>query len=421
MAFKQNDNTEQALSSPFAAIKIAEFRSLITARFFFVCAMRMISTLTGWWIYQITKDPLAIGLIGLSEVIPALLMALYSGHKVDTTDKKKIVLITSAGYFIIAVLLYFLSGAHAKHLINVQTTTWCVYGIFFLNGILRSFIGPAMSSMIAFIVPRNTLQNATTWNQGIWLSASVTGHAAGGFLIALIGISDTLIIISVLIALSCFFFTYLRPKPPQHLNMEQKTWQSVLEGLRFVYRTKALLGAMAVDMFAVLFGGAVAMVPVFATDILKVSPILFGWLNAAMDIGAIIVVIVLTFFPMKRKQGSKMLIAVAGFGICIILFGLSKWFLLSFAVLLIAGILDGVSVVVRGTVMQLLTPDHMRGRVSSVSGMFVLSSNELGQFESGLAARILGIIPSVVFGGCMTISVVIATWFKAPTLRKFEY
>ncbi len=195
----------------------------------------------------------------------------------------------------------------------------------------------------------------------------------------------------------------------------------MFDGLKFVYKTKALFGAMAVDMFAVMFGGAVALVPVYASDILKVGAVGFGWLNAATDMGAIVVVILLTFFPMQKAQGRKMLLAVAGFGVCIILFGLSKWFWLSFAVLLISGILDGVSVVVRGTVMQLLTPDDMRGRVSSVSGMFILSSNELGQFESGLAAKIIGVVPAVVFGGFVTLSVVGFTWFKAPTLRKFEY
>jgi sugar phosphate permease len=174
-------------------------------------------------------------------------------------------------------------------------------------------------------------------------------------------------------------------------------------------------------MFAVLFGGAVAMVPVYARDILKIGPMGFGWLNGAADIGAITVVILLTLAPMKRKQGMKLFFAVGGFGLCIILFGVSKWFALSFAALLLAGMLDGISVVIRGTVMQLKTPDQMRGRVSSVSSMFINSSNELGQFESGVMSRLMGVVPSVVFGGCMTILVVIITWFKAPGLRKFEY
>lgn len=421
MAEIDDQHTSQNISDPFASVKIAEFRSLIQGRFCFVMALRMITTVVGWWIYQITKDPFAIGLIGLSEVIPALSLALYSGHTVDVSDKKKIALYTIVGYFFAVAFLYFLSTPKATAVLHIRHITWFIYGVFFINGILRSFIGPAMSAMIAFTVPRNLLQNATTWNQGTWLAASVSGHAIGGFLIAGIGISNTFIVIGVLVFLAFIFFLQLKPKPPQHLNAAQNTWASVFDGLKFVYKTKALFGAMAVDMFAVMFGGAVALVPVYASDILKVGAVGFGWLNAATDMGAIVVVILLTFFPMQKAQGRKMLLAVAGFGVCIILFGLSKWFWLSFAVLLISGILDGVSVVVRGTVMQLLTPDDMRGRVSSVSGMFILSSNELGQFESGLAAKIIGVIPAVVFGGFVTLSVVGFTWFKAPTLRKFEY
>ncbi|MGC4038769.1 MAG: MFS transporter [Chitinophagaceae bacterium] len=265
------------------------------------------------------------------------------------------------------------------------------------------------------------MQNATTWNQSTWLSASVTGHATGGFLIGFLGISGTLTVICSLMALSFIFLTRLKPKPPLSQTGEKKTWESVKEGLRFVFKTKELLGAMSLDMFAVLFGGAVAMVPVYARDILKIGPIGYGWLNAASDMGSICIVILLTLSPMRKMQGKKLLFAVAGFGVCIIAFAFSKWFLLSFFALLIAGMLDGVSVVVRGTIMQLKTPDHMRGRVMSVGSMFVNSSNELGQFESGVAAALMGVVPSVVFGGCMTILVVLVTWFKAPTLRKMEY
>ena len=243
----------------------------------------------------------------------------------------------------------------------------------------------------------------------------------GGFLIAFLGITGTLIVVGGMMLTAFFILTQLKPKPSIQQSGEKKTWESVKEGLKFVFRTKEILGAFSLDMFAVLFGGAVAMVPVYAKDILNIGPIGFGWLNAAIDIGAICSVILLTFFPMKKSQGRKLLFAVGGFGICIILFAVSKWFLLSFAALLIAGMLDGISVVVRGTVMQLKTPDHMRGRVSSVGSMFINSSNELGQFESGVAARLLGVVPSVVFGGCMTLLVVVITWIKAPTLRKFEY
>jgi hypothetical protein len=275
--------------------------------------------------------------------------------------------------------------------------------------------------MIASIVPKNILQNATTWNQGIWLSASVTGHATVGFLIAGIGHTGSLVIICLLVMAGFAFMYQIKPKPPLNEPGEKKTMDSVKEGLRFVFHTKEVLGALSLDLFAVLFGGAVAMIPVFAKDILKVGPIGFGWLNAASDIGSIIVIVILTIFPLHRAQGKKLLLAVGGFGICIIVFALSKLFWLSFVVLLTSGFLDGISVVIRGTILQLKTPDNMRGRVMSVNSMFINSSNELGQFESGVAAKIMGVIPSVIFGGTMTLLVVCTTWFKAPSLRKMEY
>jgi MFS family permease len=275
--------------------------------------------------------------------------------------------------------------------------------------------------LIAYIVPKHTLQNAITWNQGTWLSASVIGHAVGGFLIAGFGITGTLIAITFLIIASSVFLIRLKQKPALNKRGEKKTWDSVKEGLKFVIKTKELLGAISLDLFAVFFGGAVAMVPVYARDILKVGPQGFGFLNAASDMGSICIVILLTLFPLRHKQGRTLLFAVAAFGTCIIIFGLSKLFWLSFAALFVGGLVDGISVVIRGTITQLKTPDNMRGRVMSVNSMFVNSSNELGQFESGVAAKLMGVIPSVVFGGCMTIMVVMATWFKAPTLRKMEY
>ena len=390
-------------------------------RFIFITALRMMSTLVAWWVYELTGDPFAIGLVGLSEVIPALSTALYAGHVIDKSEKRKLLLIGIFFYTIAAaVLLFFSTDYFGSHFSN-HSIAYGIYAIIFCTGIIRAFTGPTFSAMLASIVPRQYLQNATTWTQGSWLSASVTGHAAGGFLIWKLGINGTLITVCSLLVIAFFLLTQLKPKPPMAQSGEMKTWESVKEGLRFVYKTKEILAAFSLDMFAVFFGGAVAMVPVYAKDILKIGPQGFGWLNAAIDIGAIFIIVLLTVFPMKKAQGKKLMIAVAGFGICIILFALSKWFFLSFAALLVAGMLDGISVVVRGTVMQLKTPDHMRGRVSSVGSMFINSSNELGQFESGMAARLMGVTPSVVFGGCMTLVVVIITWFKAPTLRKFEY
>jgi MFS family permease len=408
-------------TDPFASIKIPEYRNLVAGRFAFVMGLRMMSTVVGWWVYNLTNDPFAIGLIGLSEVIPAVSLALYAGHVIDLSEKRKLLLTGVFLYALAAIILVSLSTNYTSAHIKNHWIAICIYSVIFCTGIVRSFAGPTFSVLIAYIVPKGTLQNATTWNQGTWLSASVTGHAAGGFLIAGIGITGTLITISSLMIFAFIFLSRLKKKPALNERGEKKTWDSVKEGLNFVFKTKELLGAISLDLFAVLFGGAVAMVPVYARDILKVGPQGFGFLNAASDMGSICIVILLTFFPLRKNQGRTLLFAVAGFGTCIIIFGLSKLFWLSFAALFVGGLVDGISVVVRGTITQLKTPDNMRGRVMSVNSMFINSSNELGQFESGVAAKLLGVVPSVVFGGCMTLLVVVGTWIKAPTLRKMEY
>jgi MFS family permease len=407
--------------NPFASIKIAEYRYLLTGRLLFIMGLRMLGTVVGWWIYQITNDPFAIGIIGISEVIPAVSLALYAGHIIDISEKRKLLLRGVLLYLLCALLLLGLSTQFISNHYSNYYIALGIYIVIFFTGVIRAFTGPVFGTLIPAIVPKNLLQNAITWNQGTWLSASVAGHAIGGLLIAAIGINGTFIIISILVAASYFLMAQLKPKQALILSGEKRTWASILEGLSFVMKTKEIVGALSLDLFAVLFGGAVAMVPVFARDILHVGAQGFGLLNAAADIGAICIVLLLTFYPIRQKQGRKLMFAVAGFGICIIVFALSEWFWISFAALLLSGMLDGVSVVVRGTILQLKTPDNMRGRVMSVNSMFINSSNELGQFESGLAAKIMGVVPSVVFGGSMTLLIVILTWFKAPSLRKMEY
>ncbi len=406
---------------PFSALQITEYRFLLLGRFAFIMGLRMLTTLLGWWIYLLTNDPFAIGLIGLSEVVPALSLALYAGHKIDQSEKRILLLRCVALYFASTLILIFISGDYNTHGLSNSTISILIYSVIFCTGIVRAFAGPVFSAMIAYIVPRDKLQNATTWSQGTFLSASVTGHATGGFLIALVGITGTLETISVLILLAFVILHRIHPKPPSLKNKNVKTWASVKEGLRFVYHTKILLGAYSLDLFAVLFGGAVALIPVFARDILKVGAQGFGLLNGASDLGSILMVILLTIFPPRKNQGKKLLLAVGGFGVCILIFGLSKVFLLSFFALMLAGMLDGVSVVIRGTIAQLITPDHMRGRVMSVNSMFINSSNELGQFESGVTAKLMGTVPAVLFGGGMTLAIVIGSWFKAPSLRKMQY
>jgi MFS family permease len=412
---------ESLSSSPLEAVRIFEFRNLVIGRFLFIMGLRMMSTLVGWWIYNLTNAPLAIGIVGLSEFVPAVSFALYAGHVIDLSEKRKMMLTGVSLYGLAALLLLVLSSHIGSNHLHPHAIALLIYLIIFGTGVVRSFTGPIFNVLLAQVVPKRLLQNATTWNQGAYLSASVTGHALGGFLIAGLGNTGTLTVVALLVFAAFTVLFTLKPKPPVHGRGEKKTWDSVKEGLVFVYKTKELLGALSLDLFAVLFGGAVAMVPVYARDILKVGAQGFGFLNGASDLGSICIVTLLTLFPLKRKQGKKLLYAVGGFGLCIIVFGISKLFWLSFAVLVISGMLDGVSVVTRGTITQLKTPDHMRGRVMSVNSMFINSSNELGQFESGIMARLLGVVPSVVFGGCMTILVVVTTWFKAPSLRKMEY
>lgn len=408
-------------NDPFIALRVTEFRNLMLGRFLFIMGLRMMGTLVGWWIYELTNDPFAIGLIGLAEVIPAVSLALYAGHKIDVSEKRKLLLTGVVLYWLCALGLLFLSTSVGTNNFSTLQIAIGIYFIIFCTGIIRSFTGPSFGTLVGAIMPKELLQNATTWSQGIWLTASILGHSIVGFIIAGFGHTGSLLVVISLVGIGYFFIAKIKPQPPHANIIDQKTMESVKEGLLFVFRSKALLGALSLDLFAVLFGGAVAMIPVFAKDILKVGPIGFGWLNAAADIGAMLIILIITLFPARKNQGKKLLLAVGGFGVCIILFALSKMFWLSFAALVMSGVLDGFSMVVRGTIVQLKTPDHMRGRVMSVNSMFINSSNELGQFESGVAARAFGVIPSVVFGGTMTILVVIATWFKAPSLRKMEY
>lgn len=418
---QQDASSTLTKHDPFEAMRIAEFRHLMFGRFLFIMGLRMMGTLVGWWIYELTNEPFAIGLIGLSEVIPAVSLSLYAGHIIDISEKRKLLLTGVALYFTCALFLLLLSTSFTAGQLSKHWIAFSIYIAIFFTGVFRSFTGPTFGTILSAIVPKKTIQNATTWGQGVWLGASVTGHAIVGFLIALLGNTGSLAIICTLVFAGYVFMYQLKPKPSLNEPGEKKTLESVKEGLRYVYQTKELFGALTLDLFAVLFGGAVAMIPVFAKDILKVGPIGFGWLNAASDIGSVIVIVLLTAFPLKKAQGKKLLISVAIFGICIIVFALSKLFWLTFTVLLISGIVDGISVVIRGTILQLKTPDNMRGRVMSVNSMFINSSNEFGQFESGVAAKMMGVVPSVVFGGCMTLLVVVITWFKAPTLKEMEY
>ena len=406
--------------NPYSVFRIPEFTHFIIGRCLYIMGIRMTGTVIGWWMYLLTNSKLALGLVGLSEVIPALSLALYAGHHIDSNEKRKLLLRCILSYTGCILLLIFLSTNYSHHTLNRWTIAALICVVIGLTGAIRAFSGPTFSALISQIVSKEDLPAAASISSATWLIASIFGHASAGFLIAFIGINHSFMVVLLLVAGGYFFLSKLSVKPV-FVTVKSKTWQSVKEGLSYVFKTKEILGALSLDLFAVLFGGAVALVPVFAKDILNIGPIGFGWLNAATDIGSIITVTFLTIRPLRRNQGRILFYAVAGFGICIILFAISKVFWLSFAALLISGCMDGVSVIVRSTILQLKTPDELRGRVMSVNSMFINSSNELGQFESGVAAKLMGTVTSVVLGGCMTLAIVVFTWFKAPSLRKMEY
>lgn len=399
-----------------------EFRLFILSRFFYIMALRMVATVVAYQLFQITKDSFSIGIVGLSEFVPVFALALYAGHIIDKSDKRTMLLKGILSYSLCVLALVIITFPSVQENIGQQNTPVFFYVVIFFTGIIRAFAGPTSHAIIAQLVPRNTLQFAASISSSSWLSASILGHASAGFMIAGFGINKTFMVILVLVLAAAFCLSKIERKPAVQTNSNIKAWEGVKQGLGFVFSHKILLGAISLDLFAVLFGGAIALIPEFATEVLKVGPIGFGWLNAAIDIGSIITILFITISPLTKRQGYKLFWAVAGFGLCIIIFGISRVYWVSFVALLIAGMLDGISVVIRGTVIQLTTPDHMRGRVSSVNSMFINSSNELGQFESGFTARIFGgASPAVIFGGTMTLLVTIITWLKAPALRKFEY
>jgi MFS family permease len=398
-----------------------EFRYYIVVRFFYIMALRMVATVVAYKLFHLTKSSFAIGIVGLSEFIPVFSLALYAGHVIDRSDKRTLLLKGILSYSLCVLGLLVITMPSVENSLSVKNLSWLFYAIIFCTGIIRAFAGPTSNAIIAQLIPRNILQFAASISSTSWLAASILGHASAGFLIAFIGVHATFYVILFYVLVAAAVLSKIEKKPILHNNLTIKAWDSVKEGLRFVLNHKTLLGVISLDLFAVLFGGAVALIPEFADRILKVGPIGFGWLNAAIDIGSIIMIIFVTFIPLRKKQGRLLMYVVAGFGLCIIIFGLSEFYWLSFTALLIAGMLDGISVVIRGTVLQLTTPDEMRGRVSAVNSMFINSSNELGQFESGFTARIMGAVPAVLFGGSMTLLVVIISWFKAPSLRKFQY
>jgi MFS family permease len=412
---------DQPIKKYFKSVINREFTWFIVARILFIAGLRMTPVLLGWRLYQITGSLLSLGILGLAEVIPAIALALPAGVKVDKSNKHKLLSICISLYFFLMLGLLMVTSHFMQENFSKQVIAWSIYGLVFGTGAVRAFAGSAFNSFMVQLIPAEKMVKAISINSMVWLVAAVAGPAVAGILIGYTNITVAFSIVCGLVAIAFFLFQNIKAKPISWQPGNSKTWDAVKDGLRFVFNNKPLLGSLSLDMFAVLFGGATALLPAFANDILHVGPQGLGWLVAATYLGNFVAIAWLTSHPLKKKQGNILFYAVAGFGLCILVFAISKNFWLSFGALFASGLFDGFSVIIRGTIVQLFVPDEMRGRVSSVNSIFINSSNELGQFESGVAAAAMGTVPSVIFGGCMTLLVVIFTWFKAPGLRKFEY
>ena len=373
-----------------------------------------------WQVYSMTKDPWSLGIIGLMEFVPAVCMALFAGHIVDQKEKRNLLIKCILGFSVISFGLFLLSMPSTANTYSSAAILYAIYFLVFLGGLVRAFLGPTIFSLIALIVPKKIYPNAATWSSTTWQMASVLGPALAGFSISWIGVHWSMCLIFGFSVLALVFILNISRKPILNPKIGEPVLQSLKEGLNFVFKTKAIFGALTLDMIAVLFGGAVALLPIYAQDILHVGAEGFGVLRAAPAVGAALLMIGSTRFPIHKNAGKKLLWAVFGFGLSIIVFGLSTSFWLSVFALFALGALDGISMVIRQTILQLKTPDHMRGRVASVNSIFVGSSNELGAFESGATAKLMGTVTAVVFGGVMTLLTVGITAFVSPGFRKLD-
>ena len=405
---------------PYAALRFKEFNFFLIIRFILVFGWSMQFIIVEWEVYSLTKDPLSLGLIGLVEVIPAISTALFAGHIVDQREKKMLFVQCILAFLLVAIGYYFITSPYVyDNYENSQILTG-IYVLVFLGGFIRAFIGPTIFSLVALIVPKRVYPNAATWSSSTWQLAVVLGPAFAGFSIAWIGVHNSMGIVLLTIVIGLLLIGFIKEKPILNPKIGEPIFQSLKAGLNFVYKTKAILVALTLDMVAVLFGGAIALLPIYAQDILNVGSEGFGILRAAPAVGSVLMMVASAHIPLTRNAGKKLLFAIFCFGISIIVFGVSDIFGLSVFALFMYGLTDGVSMIIRQTILQLKTPDEFRGRVASVNSIFVGSSNELGAFESGATAKLMGTVPAVVFGGVMTILTVGFTAIKFPTFRKLD-
>ena len=410
----------QIFKSPIFHYQNHAFLKLLAFRIQMVLAYQIMAVTVGWHIYEITHDPLALGLIGLAEVIPYFACALFAGHAVDHYYSRRMFGALAAIMLSLnALTLTAISLGWFGNSLSGDTSLW-IYASIAFTGVARAFIAPSYSTLFAIILPRDDFARATGIGSAVFQTGLVLGPAIGGLLVGFASKTVAYSLATLLCLGAAIAMGSIKIKEPAPSVDSPPVFASIAQGLRFVWGHQIVLGALALDMFAVLFGGAVAMLPAFIQDVYHLGPESLGILRTAPAIGAIMTGLWLTRHPINYHAGQWLLGAVAGFGLCIIGFGLSTSFWVAAVMLLISGIADGISVVMRQTILQLATPDSMRGRISAINGIFIGSSNELGAFESGLAARAMGLVPSVIFGGVMTLSVVGITAKLAPKLRHLE-
>ena len=404
-----------ATQDAFAALRYRDFSIVTLNQFCLTLAILIQEIIVAYSLYKITKDPLTLGLIGLAEAIPFIALSLWGGYFADRFNKQTIMKICLFFAIPLPLVLWGLFHAYGLKQIELSTLSWGVYAVIFGLGTIRGFYNPSATSLKPFLIPREIYANGATWTTIGWQSGVIIGPMLGGFMLAFFGRETSLISVAVLLSL-CFLLVNLLSKRTFPKIETERVLQSLGEGFRFIAKTKIVLWAISLDLVSVLFGGVIALLPIFAEDILKIGPEGLGYLRAAPSIGALITMIALTRFPPTRHAWRNMLLAVAGFGLFTLLFAYSDYLWLSLFALAMTGACDSISVVIRQTILQIYPPENMRGRVAAVNGMFVSSSNELGAFESGLAAKYLGPVIATVFGGSMTLLVVALSWAKTKDL-----
>ena len=397
------------------ALKIADIRLFIAAIGSFSLASRALAVVIGFQIYKITHAPLALGWLGLIEAIPAIGIAPFGGYVADHFSRKKILIITRTASFICSLIMFALSLENGKESLPG------LYAAIFLAGVARGFADPANTAFEAQVVPKRLTVNASSWISSTWIACSVAGPAAIGFIFDAWGAAVSYLLISAAFLLSMFCTTAITPQTRPMPKKREPLFKSIGIGWRFVMRSQVLLSAMALDLFAVFFGGAIALLPVYAEDILRVGAKGLGLLNAAPSLGAMLITLAATHRPPIARAGKNLLLAITGFGISILVFAFSKNFWLSMTALFFSGVFDGINVVIRRSIIRLLSPDELRGRIAAVNWIFICASNELGAFESGMGAALIGTVPCVALGGAATLAIVGITAAFAAKLRGLRF